>query len=197
MNPHRIIQRKFKISGISNMPLMGRGNRATRDALAQIFAELGHKRGAEIGVCRAEYSELLLKYNPELELLCVDPWTRCPGYRRTYTQAINFQQASDVLSKYPNAKIMRMLGTEAAKEVPDNSLDFVYIDALHDFDSVMLDIIDWAPKVRPGGIVSGHDYIGHQDFGVIPAVEGYVRGHNIQTWYITWADPQPSWFWVK
>lgn len=197
MNIHRIIRSWFKIYGAGTPPLTGKGRRGTREGLAQLFAILGYKRGAEIGVHIAEYSEILLKYNPELELLCIDPWISCLGYPSTVKQIRYYQEAAEKLKKYPNATIMRMLSLEAAQQIPDNSLDFVYIDALHDFDSVMLDIINWVPKVRPGGIVAGHDYATNMQFGVIPAVEGYVRGHNVQTWYITWVDRSPSWFWVK
>ena len=45
----------------------------------------------------------------------------------------------------------------ASLVVPDG-LDFVYIDASHDELSVVIDIACWFPKVRTGGIISGHDY---------------------------------------
>ena len=51
-----------------------------------------------------------------------------------------------------------MTTTDAAKQVDDGSLDMVFIDAGHDYDSVREDIANWLPKVRPGGIVAGHDY---------------------------------------
>jgi hypothetical protein len=51
-----------------------------------------------------------------------------------------------------------MSSIEAAETYLDNSLDFVFIDAAHDYDSVKQDIISWLPKVKKGGIISGHDY---------------------------------------
>jgi hypothetical protein len=40
----------------------------------------------------------------------------------------------------------------------DRSLDFCFIDAAHDYESVKSDIFDWMPKVKIGSILSGHDY---------------------------------------
>jgi hypothetical protein len=48
--------------------------------------------------------------------------------------------------------------TAAANLYSDNSIDFVFIDAAHDYDSVVADIKAWYPKVKPGGMLSGHDY---------------------------------------
>ena len=45
----------------------------------------------------------------------------------------------------------------ASLHVPDE-LDMVYLDATHDECNVLVDIACWWPKVRIGGIMSGHDY---------------------------------------
>jgi predicted O-methyltransferase YrrM len=47
---------------------------------------------------------------------------------------------------------------ETARTIADGTLDWVFIDALHDFRNVLRDIRAWAPKLRPGGLLSGHDY---------------------------------------
>lgn len=52
----------------------------------------------------------------------------------------------------------------------DGSLDFVFIDADHRYEGVSRDIDAWAPKVKRGGILAGHDFIDYQDFGVVRAV---------------------------
>src|SRR3990167_2586408 len=51
-----------------NIPNMGRNN------LAELFAELNFNIGAEIGVWRGEYSEILCKANPNLHLFSIDSW---------------------------------------------------------------------------------------------------------------------------
>lgn len=42
--------------------------------------------------------------------------------------------------------------------IPDESVDYVFIDASHDGESVRQDLEAWVPKVKPGGIMAGHDY---------------------------------------
>jgi hypothetical protein len=106
------------------------------------------------------------------------------------------------LGKY-NCTLRRKTSLEAVVEFPDNSLDAVFIDGNHHFDFVVQDIIAWAPKVRRGGMVSGHDYKPEGSektpipFGVIEAVTGYTSAHKIKPYFLTMRDKCPSWFWVK
>ena len=67
----------------------------------------------------------------------------------------------------------------ASSYLPDKTLDFVFIDGDHTFNNVMLDILLWTPKVRKGGIISGHDYYSHKAGGVIPAVNAYCEANKI------------------
>ncbi|NIV98148.1 class I SAM-dependent methyltransferase, partial [Candidatus Saccharibacteria bacterium] len=57
-----------------------------------------------------------------------------------------------------NVEFIKKTSMEAVKQFEDYSLDFVYIDAAHDFNNIMLDLIKWVPKVKIGGAVCGHDY---------------------------------------
>jgi len=190
----RAIWNKLRVKQHDNVPYCGWG--ATRIALAELFGELGFKRGAEIGVARGEYSEILCQKNPGLELFCIDVWAPNAKRRLRRAQEENFAQAKQRLEKF-NAKLIRKASMDALGDVADGSLDFVYIDADHEFESVMLDIIHWSHKVRAGGIVSGHDYCWGYRTGVVAAVDGYVSGMGIQSWYLTNHDREPSWLWVK
>lgn len=53
---------------------------------------------------------------------------------------------------------IRKPSLEAVNLYPDRSLDFVFIDAAHDYINVKKDILSWYPKVKIGGIIAGHDY---------------------------------------
>ncbi len=56
---------------------------------------------------------------------------------------------------------IRKKSIEASKDFEDNSLDFVYIDANHQFRNVLEDLKSWYPKVKSGGVIAGHDYDEH------------------------------------
>lgn len=133
-----------------------------RLGLADLFHELDFKVGVEVGVAAGWYSDQIMKRNPQLKLYGVDPWSRYRGYT-DYTRTQTFDklenEAHERLDKYPNYEFVKEFSMEALKRFEDNSLDFCYIDANHGDPYVTQDITEWYKKVRPGGILAGHDYI--------------------------------------
>jgi len=189
------IWEKFRIKRGDNLPF--RGWNGTRETLGEIFYELNFQVGAEIGVRSGEFSESLIQANPMLlKHYAIDPWA---PYARTdqRRQDRYWRFCHQRLDKYPCAEMVRMTSMEAVQYFPDQSLDYVYIDGLHDFDNVMLDLLHWVPKVRIGGIISGHDFRPAYNQGIIYAVEAYTRAHNIQQWFVTAYDEPPSFVWVR
>ncbi len=65
----------------------------------------------------------------------------------------------------------------AAQEFADDSCDAVFIDADHHKPHVLADIAAWLPKVKPGGVLCGHDY---DELGVFEAVNEALGAHNIE-----------------
>lgn len=55
-------------------------------------------------------------------------------------------------------RVIPMKSVDAARLYQDHSLEFVYIDASHDYQSVKEDILTWFNKVKIGGIIGGDDY---------------------------------------
>ena len=169
-----------------------------RHALAELFAKKRFRKGAEVGVAQGYNSMMFLENIPGLNLICVDPWNLL-RWNEVYPDAVNN------LSPYKGATIIRQFSTEAAKLIPDNWLDFVYIDGDHGYQPCLDDINAWAPKVRKGGIVSGHDYIYyHTNVEVVTAVDDYVKEHNCELKLTKWNrhhplrdERQPSWWFEK
>ncbi|NLE59864.1 MAG: class I SAM-dependent methyltransferase, partial [Planctomycetes bacterium] len=106
-----------------------------------------------------------------------------------------FARAQQKLAGY-DVEFLHMKSLAAALTVPDGSLDFVYIDGDHRFDAIMLDLILWSRKVRPGGIVAGHDFFEFYKAGVTTAVRAYTQAHGITQWYVT-KEKEASFLWVQ
>ena len=92
------------------------------------------------------------------------------------------ENANTILNEYPNVNKLYLVdivdnihdrfnsegdrvkfilkpSVESSKDFEDNSLDFVYIDANHSYQSVKDDLNAWYPKLKVGGVICGHDFI--------------------------------------
>jgi predicted O-methyltransferase YrrM len=96
---------------------------------------------------------------------CVDPWKMYREEGSTYdldNQAEELKQAEQIFDQnikpFPNIKKNKMFSIQFADSVDNDSLDLVYIDGDHSYSAVKQDIIAWMPKVKVGGVISGHDF---------------------------------------
>jgi hypothetical protein len=199
------ILRKFGLDVVGEKPRQPYRVDFRRTKLPGLFAELGFKEGAEIGVEEGLFSEELCQAIPGLRLHCVDPWIAYSGYRNHVSQAKldGFYNTTVERLKHYDCNIIREFSMDAVHEFENKSLDFVFIDGNHDYQNVVNDISEWSKKVRKGGVVSGHDYYKpkNQCFSHVPyAVDGYVRSYRIETWFVLVDDRtgfSNSWLWVK
>ncbi len=155
-----------------------------RAALVRRLSEMfpnGPREGAEVGVLAGRTSLELLEAFPALRLRMVDHWGGQASLDRTGSVG---SQKSLTLAR-TNTKayaarrmLMRHDSLKAARRVADASLDFVFIDADHTYKSVRADLAAWAPKVKPGGLLCGHDYLSvlpdSRPNGVQQAVDEYA-----------------------
>ncbi len=74
--------------------------------------------------------------------------------------------------------ILEMQSVTAALHFGDQSIDFAFIDADHDYQNVCADIQAWWPKIKLGGVLAGHDYESGW-VGVAKAVDEIVTKHRL------------------
>jgi predicted O-methyltransferase YrrM len=186
MNTLDYITEKYQTARTGKVEIPG----VDRLDLASLFSELGFRTGVEVGTERGVYAKALCNRIRGLKLSCVDGWAAYKGYREHVSQAkldSFYAETAERLSPY-DVTLVRKFSVEAAKGFADGSLDFVYLDANHDYGHVVADLCAWTPKVKKGGIVAGHDYIRRSNpeypIGVVEAVDGYVSAHRIDPLFI-------------
>lgn len=160
-------------------------------------------RGVEVGVFRGALSQKLLD-GGVVRLFMVDNWLPAGEQPEHYKAtgdwhasrpidgvASDERKAREVARRSNGrAVVMKMPSVEAARQINDGSMDFVFLDADHSCEGVRADIEAWLPKVRKGGWIGGHDYASdHPDYdftGVKRAVdEAFPEGVELDSNY-TW-----------
>lgn len=163
----------------------------------------GFVTGAEIGVGRGELSAYLLTNRPSLRLLMVDsfayaaphhPYRRHAeavgdpyGERRPHEVRADRDAALAVEQRFnascapghPQVIMIALPSMEAVKKVPDATLDFVFIDADHRYETTLADCRVWVTKVKPGGWIGGHDIDRFRDGGVRRAVDQFAAESHL------------------
>ncbi len=115
---------------------------------------------------------------------CVDIWAATPQdpyYHKDIERLGDIYQIFLSNTKGLPITPVRMDSVKAAALYKDQSLDFVFIDANHQYEYVCKDIQAWLPKIKPKGFIGGHDYN-------IPDVKRAVNEimDNVQSLNISW-----------
>lgn len=124
------------------------------------FVEVGAWKGKSSAFMAVE----IINSGKNIKFDCIDTWEGSAN--ESEHVADNDVKAGTLYDAFINAMkpvegrytAIRLPSVEAANLYEDGSLDFVFIDADHSYESVKADIAAWAPKVRPGGYLAGHDY---------------------------------------
>lgn len=201
MNTADLVRTFFCVEPVADGPTILRD--FGRSDLCRFFAAARFEHGAEIGVWTGQFSKQLCEAIRDLKLLCVDPWEAYDDYRERKNDTARLESAYEEcqsrLTGFPYCSIWRMTSLSAARMRKDQTLDFVYLDGNHDADYVREDLRLWEPKIRPGGILAGHDF---QTSPARPwievefAVRQFTRERAISPWFVLARDKSPSYFWV-
>jgi glycosyltransferase involved in cell wall biosynthesis len=132
------------------------------------FVEIGSWKGMSSAFLAVE----IANSNKDIDFYCVDTWEGSVEHEQygidTSSLYDTFLDNMSPLQKY--YKAIRAQSLQAVKQFEDKSLDFIFIDASHEYEDVREDIIAWIPKLKEGGVIAGHDYINNDFPGVKKAV---------------------------
>ncbi len=176
-----------------------------REELHKVINDLDLKVGVEVGVQEGLFSKYLLG-NTKIELYLVDAWKHLENYKDIANvpdwrqeQILNVCKYN--LSPYAGRyEIIRELSVDASKLFGNNFFDFIYLDAGHSYSDITNDLNAWYPKLKSGGLMSGHDFLDGEnicgsEFGVKSAVEDFIKGKNVEL-FVT-KEAWPTWYFKK
>lgn len=157
----------------------------SREALLHLLAKEGTV--AEIGVNKGDFSEKILQITHPQKLHLIDSW----GNAR-YHQGIQKMVTARFQKEIGQGQVEINIGKSfaLAETFPDQYFDWIYIDTDHSYETTKKELESYAPKMKHGGIICGHDYIlgnwnGMVRYGVVEAVAEFCTKHNWELLYIT------------
>jgi SAM-dependent methyltransferase len=124
------------------------------------FVEIGCWKGKSSSFM----AEQIMKSKKDIKFYCVDTWkgTLTEDGHQNDPDVVNdrlFEVFNLNLAPFVGYyNTIRSTSVEAANQFEDSSLDFIYIDASHEYIDVKNDIAAWFPKLKKGGTIAGDDY---------------------------------------
>ena len=121
------------------------------------------KVGVEVGVAFGGHAEAILDNTQVQRLVGIDPYQ----HQQNYDDMLNLPQeqfehlfwyAMGRLSRFGERYTHVRLSSQEAAGNLEGFADFVYLDANHSYEAVKQDLASWLPRIRPGGIIAGHDF---------------------------------------
>jgi SAM-dependent methyltransferase len=162
--------------------------------------------GVEIGVAAGDYSKTILDVWEGQRLHLVDAWRHLPGYQDVCNLSDDEHQkllrmVPDKLAAHEGRyEIHAKLASEAVSDFDDSTLDFVYLDADNSYEGVLEMLRAWHRKLRPGGVLAGHDFVDGDlpqgKFGVRRAVRQFELEKGLRA-AVTAERDWPSWYFIK
>ena len=158
----------------------------------------------EIGVYRGKYTEVYINRATTSRVYLIDIWetSNHDGYISGMGPGDienGYKEVQEIYGVLPNVTLCKGFSTEWSQKFNDEFFDWVYLDADHSYQSVLNDIKHWYPKVKKGGIISGHDFLPNPNhdisyFGVDKAVCEFFNPNDI---FLTNEEYYKSWVYIK
>ena len=159
--------------------------------------------GAEIGVCKGVNATFLWQALKPSKLYLCDIWQeRSPNAYLIEEPELWYDDHEKLVENIftdeisgGQVELHREYGGNFLFTLENDSLDWVYLDSMHDYKTVEIEIKGALPKVKKGGIIMGHDYMSHPQVwrtGVIRAVNEAIQKGNMRMIGIT-IQTYPSW----
>ena len=154
------------------------------------------QRILELGPYRGRSTRALLD-NSNAHLWCVDTWDS-RIFKETYSSTAQYNSfLRNIADSRARVTVLRMTTKEATAHMPPELFDLVFIDADHTYEWVRHDILAYAPRLRSGGVLSGHDYF-HRAPGLMRAVDELIgKGRFALAHHIWWTEVGDEWLFTR
>lgn len=159
----------------------------TRDAMLDLLPK--NAVVAEIGVAAGAFSSKIHSVTQPSKLTLIDAWNfeAMPDCGEPGLAKVKAQFEKELTEG--TVEILRGFSSDMLKTLGNDTLDWVYVDAGHDYDNVAADLKECLRVVKPGGIIAGDDYLRFDTplhrYGVIEAVHEMVNTHRAEFLYLT------------
>ena len=148
---------------------------------------------AELGVDHGDFSARILELAQPTRLHLIDMWGS-ERYHSGLFEGVKQRFGSEIADG--RVQVHRKMSVDAADDFADASFDWIYIDTDHSYETTARELRRFAPKIKDGGLIAGHDYCmgnwanGYR-YGVIEAVHEFCVKENWEIVYLT-AEPLES-----
>jgi hypothetical protein len=158
--------------------------------------------GVEVGTDRGIFAWHLLRGCRFTRFFTVDPY--CVGYddndpmshMSPADRVKDEKAAKELLCEFENCRMLRTTSAEAAKDFGDGTVDFVYLDGCHRYESVKEDVGLWWPKVKVGGVLAGHDFLSGQADLISGGVQSAVMSEFDDIGLVPEIKQDDPWSWL-
>lgn len=152
--------------------------------------------GIELGCGDGDTTLHLLSNLPNLTLYGIDPYTGYDDFNGHNPKEMLEQNLVNTMQKIDSYKdrfiLYRDISDNVVDKFEDESLDFIFIDGQHSYEQVLRDCENYFPKIKKGGLFSGHDFTVID--GVNQAVKEFAATKDVETILTTQND---VWYWFK